>query len=473
MRLIEAMDLWLTAVRWSAWSAAATAAAAAALSVAWRVTRRNVLARRDRRRERYRAFFEGLLSDQAPPASIIDGPRRVMDGVFLGLLADALDRADAASRPRLLALCERSGYVARFRGAAWSPLWWRRAHAARWLGRLGSPESVSDLIRLLDDSSYHVRCVAVGALASWRHPRILSALLKTLDHMRERTPWGALPRRHRVPIGVVTDALIAQGASAVAPLLPRLQSGPRPVREAVAEVLSWSPDPHPRVRAALLGALRDDDPEVRARAAKALGKIAYVGAVVPLADTLSDGTWFVRLQAARALGAIAHPRAIAPLVSALTDEYWQVRAAAADALRRLGDLAVPALTHCLFTSRDRYAKEQIVEELQRTSFIQEQIDALDEARPGAGFAAQRLLREIARHGATRILLEALRRHPTPAVRLRLIDILEGHGSHQVVAALHDVMNGDADAGVREAACRALTTGGRDPAGRNTAQGRAA
>jgi HEAT repeat protein len=332
---------------------------------------------------------------------------------------------------------------------------------------------VSDLIRLLDDSSYHVRCVAVGALASWRHPRILLALLKTLDHMHERTPWGALPRRYRVPIGVVTDALIAQGASAVAPLLPRLQSGPRPVREAVAEVLSWSPDPHPRVRAALLGALRDADPEVRARAAKALGKVVYVGAVVPLAEALSDGTWFVRLQAARALGAIAHPRAIAPLVSALTDEYWQVRAAAADALRRLGDLAVPALTHCLFTSRDRYAKEQIVEELQRTSLIQEQIDALDEAHPGAGFAAQRLLREIVRHGATRILLEALRRHPTPAVRLRLIDILEGQGSHQVVAALHDVMNGDADAGVREAACCALTTGGQNPAGRNTAQERAA
>src|SRR3990170_968256 len=196
MRLIDALDLWLTAVRWSAWSAAVTAAAAAALSVAWRVTRWNVLARRDRRRERYRAFFEGLLSDQAPPASIIDGPRRTMDGVFLGLLADALDRADATSRPRLIALCERLGYVARFRRAAWSPLWWRRARAARWLGRLGSPESVSDLIRLLDDSSYHVRCVAVGALASWRHPRILSALLKTLDHMRERTPWGALPRRH-------------------------------------------------------------------------------------------------------------------------------------------------------------------------------------------------------------------------------------------------------------------------------------
>jgi len=110
-------------------------------------------------------------------------------------------------------------------------------------------------------------------------------------------------------------------------------------------------------------------------------------------EALSDGTWFVRLQAARALGAIAHPRAIAPLVSALTDEYWQVRAAAADALRRLGNLAVPALTHCLFTSRDRYAKEQIVEELQRTSLIQEQIDALDEARPGAGFAAQRLVRD--------------------------------------------------------------------------------
>src|SRR3990172_1672704 len=48
MRLIEAMDLWLTAVRWSAWSATVTAAAAAALSVEWRGTRGGGLAPRGR-----------------------------------------------------------------------------------------------------------------------------------------------------------------------------------------------------------------------------------------------------------------------------------------------------------------------------------------------------------------------------------------------------------------------------------------
>jgi HEAT repeat protein len=125
---------------------------------------------------------------------------------------------------------------------------------------------------------------------------------------------------------------------------------------------------------------------------------------------LSDPVWFVRLQAARALGTLAHHRAVRPLVSALTDESWQVRAASADALRRLGEPAVPALTECLFTSRDRYVKEQVVEDLQRTPFLHEQVEALDSQAPGAVFAAQRFLREVARHGATTVLLDALRAH---------------------------------------------------------------
>ena len=44
--------------------------------------------------------------------------------------------------------------------------------------------------------------------------------------------------------------------------------------------------------------------------------------------------------------------------------------------------AVPALTECLFESRDRYAKEQVVEELQRTPLLLEQIEALDGTHAG-------------------------------------------------------------------------------------------
>ncbi len=451
-----AVAAWYQAVGWSALAAMLVAAGAAGLAMATRRSSRRVHEARDRRRARYRSVFERVQTDGAVETHIVtEWSQALRDGVFLDGLADAIDRADAEARSRLIALCERSGYVDRLRRAAWSVWWWRRSFAARWLGRLGSREGLVDLIRLSDDVSFRVRCAAIGALGSLRDPRVAPVLLEALDMAGGGDE--ASSRRH-VPIEIVTTALIAQGAAVTLPLLPRLYEGPIAVREAVASILSWAPDGHPSVRAALFVALCDADAEVRARAAHALGKIGDVGAVVPLADALSDAAWFVRLHAARALGRLGFPSALRPLVVALTDESWQVRAASAEALRRLGAQAVPALTECLLTSRDRYAKEQIVEELQRTTFIQGQINLLDEAQTEAGFAARRLLREAARHGATRILLDALRGHPKATVRRRLVDILGREQSPRVIAALHDVMTGDRDAGVREAAGRALTTG---------------
>jgi HEAT repeat protein len=54
--------------------------------------------------------------------------------------------------------------------------------------------------------------------------------------------------------------------------------------------------------AALIAALKDKDPEVRGAAAVALGHHADTDAVVPLINALSDKNPFVRAQAARALG---------------------------------------------------------------------------------------------------------------------------------------------------------------------------
>jgi HEAT repeat protein len=252
-------------------------------------------------------------------------------------------------------------------------------------------------------------------------------------------------------------------------VLSRLQSPSAAVRTVAADVLASAPNPDPRVRAALLAALEDPEGEVRARAAKTIGAIGDPGEVAPLVKALSDSVWFVRLQAAKAIGALAHERAVRALVTALTDEAWQVRAAAAEALRRVGEAAVPALTECLFESRDRYAKEQVVEELQRTPLLLEQVEALDGTHAGAAFAAQRFLREMARHGATSVLLDALRRHPRAGVRRRLVAVLSVVDAPRVIAVLHDLAEHDRDAGVREASHRALTGRPDRSVGRRTGE----
>jgi HEAT repeat protein len=458
---------WWEAAGWALAVAGAVVTAAAACSLAWRLGRRSLLTRRDVRRERYRAIVETLRAATDHASAPHVEPRVVCDDVFLACLADACDGARPDGRSRLAAYGERFGYIARFRDLSRSRWARQRLRAARWLGRLAHPDAVPDLIRMTDDRSARVRSASVTALGAIREARAQVALIMLLD----ARALSAGPRR--VPISCLTNALTAHGADVVSSLLPCLQSPSPVVRTAVAEVLARTPQPHPRVQAALLAALEDPEGEVRARAAKAIGRSGDGGAVASLVKALTDPVWFVRLQAARAIGTLAHGRAMRPLVTALTDESWQVRAAAAAALRRLGDPAVPALTECLFQSRDRYAKEQVVEELQRTPYLREQVEALDSPHPGAAFAAQRFLREMARHGATTVLVGALRRHPRASVRRKLAVALGAVDVPRVLAALHDLAEHDRDAGVRDAARRALTGRPSWTAWRNTGQERAA
>jgi HEAT repeat protein len=452
--MIELNDpyTWWSAVFWTPAAAAALAAASAGFSLTRRFVRRAALQRRDARRAGYRAIVDHLSDARlGVDTAFSDLPHSVLtDHVFLACLADAFDNGFPELRARLVGHCGRFGYPERFRALTRSPWAWRRMDAARWLGRLEYRDGQADLIRLAGDRSARVRSAAVGALGTLREPAALAALVACLDDL---TTAGV---RRGVPADVLTRALVGQGVAAVPALLSRMHSRSGVVRRIVVNALACAPESDARIRGAVQSALGDRDAEVRAAAAKAIGHAGDTAAVALLAGALSDPVWFVRLQAARALGTLAHRRAVRPLVTALTDESWQVRAAVADALRRLGEPAVPALTECLFTSRDRYVKEQVVEELQRTPFLHEQIEALDSQAPGAVFAAQRFLREMARHGATTVLLEALRGHRRVSVRRRLALSLGAVDAPRVIAVLHDLAEHDRDAGVREAARRALT-----------------
>lgn len=93
--------------------------------------------------------------------------------------------------------------------------------------------------------------------------------------------------------------------------------------------------------------LEDDDPEVRAQAAKGIGDVAYTAAGDALIPLLEDAVPRVRFFAAQALGQLAHGAAVDPLVAMLEandDEDVYLRHAGALALARIGDAeAVAAL----------------------------------------------------------------------------------------------------------------------------------
>jgi HEAT repeat protein len=114
------------------------------------------------------------------------------------------------------------------------------------------------------------------------------------------------------------------------------------VRNRAAEALGDQRDP--LAVPALAAALHDTDPGVRWKAAEALGRTGEVATGV-LSEALHDTDPDVRWKAAVALGESGSEAAIAPLVHALSDPDTFVRSRVARALSRYRDAALqPALT---------------------------------------------------------------------------------------------------------------------------------
>ncbi len=87
----------------------------------------------------------------------------------------------------------------------------------------------------------------------------------------------------------------------------------------------------------LVKRLDDGAPAVRQNAAIALGSIGHTDGFTPLAEALREGPADLRFQAATSLAEIDAPRAFDPLVAALGDGDPQVAGAAALALGAIGD----------------------------------------------------------------------------------------------------------------------------------------
>jgi len=87
---------------------------------------------------------------------------------------------------------------------------------------------------------------------------------------------------------------------------------------------------------AVINALLDDNDEVRARAAWALGKIQSKKAIGALILSLNDDNYNVRKNGLRSLGELVAIDSIQDIVTKLEDNHWEVRNEAAVVLDYLG-----------------------------------------------------------------------------------------------------------------------------------------
>jgi HEAT repeat protein len=173
---------------------------------------------------------------------------------------------------------------------------------------------------------------ALAALLDIGHPRTLELLVVAMVrgergsplHETDASSLRAVRAHHGEDARDVTWSLVAA-----------LNDERVEVRDRAETVLIWlEPDSVEPLVAAL------DRPEVRCRAARALGDLRDSRAVGPLVDTIFDQDPTVRRTVARALGQIKDPSAAGVLLRSSRDPDYGVRSAAIGALEELGAAAV-------------------------------------------------------------------------------------------------------------------------------------
>lgn len=236
-----------------------------------------------------------------------------------------------------------------------------RAAAIDKLGKMQSPSSTPLLLPLLDEKDHEILTVTVRALSKIGAPEGLTAIVERLPVLLA----GSLVTRK-----TMENALFNFGKDAIPHLIkyPTEQGDPW-ITSCVLEMLSHL---LPDIRASQFarGLLTSVNPEVRSKALKVVGRPGLPIAVhlppqiMPLLD---DPVWFVRIQAVRAVNALKLENAAALLGKLLFDKNWQVRNEAAVALTAFGNGSLGVFYDSLMTT-DRYAKESICEEIEKTEF---------------------------------------------------------------------------------------------------------
>jgi HEAT repeat protein len=274
----------------------------------------------------FRAIDEGDL-DPSVLESLTNVEHRTLETQARTLLPN-LRGEDRVALGRLL---DRLGAVEAARHQAHSKRAGVRAEAGEFLGEAGTAESVSELLELLIDPDPKVRWSAARGLGRVGQASAVAPLLSSLEGTRS------------VPVDVVADAIVEIRDCPIAVLRQGLGSPSVPMRAVSVELLG---------RFQALAAAdqvidilhHDPSVEVRARAARSLGRMGSPRATQALLASVESGPVAMRAQAIWALGEIGAPEAVPVLRATLLSETHHLGDLAADALSAMGQIGVDVLT---------------------------------------------------------------------------------------------------------------------------------
>ncbi|MES2123494.1 MAG: M56 family metallopeptidase [Gemmatimonadota bacterium] len=298
------------------------------------------------------------------------------------------------------------------------------------------------------------------------HPRGISAAVierqarqASRDAMRNmaraRIDMGGLVARvGRIDVGLNGSQAPAD-TNVVNALIGRLKDDDAQVRAAAARSLGRLEDP--RAVPGLIVSLKDDNAKVRAAAADALAQFEDPRAIAPLVALLSDADSDVRQQALDALGNFEKGVPSAPVVRLLDDPDADIRHEAAHLLARLGDRAAgPALAKLVKDpSVDvRQAAIDALGEMQDASAGPAILGALGDANADVRQSALQALGEM-KVAIPEATLRTLLSDASSDVRGATAEVVGERSMVSLVPSLQRLMQ-DANGDVRERAIDALS-----------------
>jgi beta-lactamase regulating signal transducer with metallopeptidase domain len=178
---------------------------------------------------------------------------------------------------------------------------------------------------------------------SMARPSAIEGRLLAILADAARTPLRAT--RWVVSVAIIALATTILGAQSMQQAPPPATPS-RTLAQPVMDMMGLEdPLKNPPITKALIGALKDDDRQVREQAAMGLAITPGAAVIDPLINALKDPDAQVREKAAIGLAFRRDPKIVEPLLSAIADRDSQVREKAAIALGASGDSrAVEALT---------------------------------------------------------------------------------------------------------------------------------
>lgn len=399
----------------------------------------------DREREFYAPLVDAFIST---PSSVDESlfQNKVNSIKWLAvedLLLKAIDDADDEKRASVFRAFDELGIIDVYLGDLKSKDIYRASLCAERLGRLRCARAVPELMAALVTDSGDLKNMAINSLGLIGDERAIPSLM---ERFRE-----AVDKRENISGRIIKNALISFGDKAVPFLIENMDSSSWRLRSRVLDVLCEIEDP--ALKGTFLKALADPEPDVRAKGAKGLGRIKEADKVVePLTRLYDDEVWVVRYHCVKSLGLIGDKSSIDLFKRAITDSNWQVRRAAAEALGSFGVSAIKELTDVMLRSSDRFAREQVAEELQRSGLIYAIIENL--RNPTGSKVSEEMLFDVGMNGVISPLLEAMN-DDDPAMRCKVAALLGRIGNFRAREVLERSVKDDSDMKVKIEAGKAL------------------